>query len=60
MAKIMVTPGSVMAIERTVQSQAAAMEGGVRYGWSSRHADVRCYDVTGRYTGPDEKRKEGF
>ena len=27
MAKIMVTPGSVMAIERTVQSQAAAMEG---------------------------------
>lgn len=40
--------------------QAAAMEGGVRYGWSSRHADVRCYDVTGRYTGPDEIRKEGF
>lgn len=27
MAKIMVTPGSVMAIEHTVQSQAAAMEG---------------------------------
>lgn len=27
MAKIMVTPGSVMTIERTVQSQAAAMEG---------------------------------
>lgn len=45
------------ALGITVQ-QAAAMEGGIYYGWDSYHADPEQYTYAGDYIGPAEKEIE--
>lgn len=46
-------------INRNVtMAQAAAMRGGVMYGWQSAHADPANYTEQGVYTGPVERRKD--
>ena len=39
------------------RAQAAAMLGGVQYGWSSQHAQLDNYKATGEYIGPEEAER---
>lgn len=48
---------ALRAENKITLQQAAAMRGGVLYGWGSAHADPQYYTSAGLYCGPSEERK---